>query len=393
MVLVPGREAGEFLAVAKRDRDASPQAGYLELEDGTVFPGIVFGSATPSDGEVVFNTGMVGYVESLSDPSYRGQILTLTYPLIGNYGVPHFENGSPRFESDAIQVRGLIVASYVGSYSHWESSMSLDTWLKQQNVVGLAGVDTRQLTKTLREKGTMLGRIVVPGDGASLPDPGQGNFNVSDPNATDLVREVTSDKTVTLDPVADFPEVSTHVVVVDCGCKRSIVQELRKRGCKVTVVPYDHRLTDMEYDGVMLSNGPGDPAMCKVTVDNVAELMDQPVPPPLAGICLGSQIMALAAGGRTFKLPYGHRSQNQPCREAGTNRCVITSQNHGYATDPGSLPEDWEIWFTNLNDSTVEGIRHRELPFFSVQFHPEASPGPTDSMGFFDSFVELMHNG
>ena len=375
-----------------------PRSGRLVLEDGTVFMGEVFGAPISSDGEVVFNTGMVGYVESLTDPSYRGQILCLTYPLIGNYGVPVFEKGSERFESDRVQVRGLVVASYVDTYSHWEAGMSLQQWLERQGVVGLFGVDTRELTKTLREKGTMLGRIQVSEQAneprSSAPfEPVNISDSVADPNTTDLVGEVSCTAPFTLPPLEKGDSPPPRVVVVDCGSKRSIIQELRRRGCETVVVPHDHDFSTMDCDGVMLSNGPGDPTMCTATIRHTAALLERSDPVPVAGICLGSQIMALAAGGRTFKLPYGHRSQNQPCREEGTEHCVITSQNHGYAVAPSSLPEGWDIWFRNLNDGTVEGIRHRELPFFAVQFHPEAAPGPTDSMGFFDRFMEVVQNG
>jgi len=356
--------------------------GFLELEDGSRFEGAFFGAAHATDGEVVFNTGMVGYTESLTDPSYRGQILVLTYPLIGNYGVPAFRSASDRFESKAIHVRGLVVASYVDARGHWEAEQSLGSWLGSNHIPGLGGVDTRELTKRLRRRGTMLGRIVPEGDAAS-------EFAVADPSATDLVSEVTS-----LAPVAYHPAPgrrSPHIVIVDCGCKRSIVNELRRRGCRVTAVPYRCDLTALDCDGILLSNGPGDPARCGATVEAVARMLVRPDPVPVAGICLGCQILARAVGGSTYKLPYGHRGQNQPVQEAGTGRCLITSQNHGYAVAADSLPEGWEVWYTNLNDGTVEGIRHRSRPYAAVQFHPEAAPGPTDSGGFFDDFLEAVH--
>lgn len=355
-------------------------SGYLELEDGRVFPGKLFGSMLPTDGEVVFNTGMVGYPESLTDPSYRGEILTLTYPLVGSYGVP--APGEERFESPHIQARGLVVSTLIKEHSHWSSARSLDEWLSSEGITGLEGIDTRALTKHLREKGTMLGRIV--------PSQERSMFRVADPNSTDLVGEVTPREPLTLPPTGPGPV--RKVQLVDCGCKTSIIRALRSRGCSVTTVPYDSPLDTEGYDGVLISNGPGDPAVCKATIKNVRGLMEAGSV-PIAGICLGNQLMALAAGGRTFKLPFGHRSQNQPCMDVKSGHCVITSQNHGYAVDPGSLPVGWDVWYTNLNDGTVEGIRHRKLPFFAVQFHPEANPGPTDPRGFFDLFMEAMRHG
>lgn len=363
-------------------------AGFLELEDGTRFAGTRFGSPHSTDGEVVFNTGMVGYVESLTDPSYRGQILALTYPLIGNYGVPRFEAGSERFESDAIQARGLIVADYSEAYGHWEAGQSLGDWLRDQGIPGLTGIDTRELTRTLRSRGTMLGRIVPAAETEAVP--AASPFGVRDPNAGDLVGEVTPSAVEALPslPGTEGPEI----VVVDCGCKRSILRELRQRGCRVTRVPYRHDFSAMACDGILLSNGPGDPAVCATTVAHVARALARRRVVPIAGICLGNQILALAAGGRTYKLPYGHRGQNQPVQQLGTPRSWITSQNHGYAVDAASLPDGWEVWFTNLNDGTVEGIRHASLPYFAVQFHPEGSPGPTDSLDFFDRFVEAARH-
>jgi carbamoyl-phosphate synthase small subunit len=378
-------QAAEAAESAVRAAEDGRVMAHLELQDGTRFTGTLFGSHHATDGEVVFNTGMVGYVESLTDPSYRGQILALTYPLVGNYGVPRCEPGSDRFESDQIQVRGLVVAGYCATSSHWEAGTDLGSWLRDQGVVGLAGIDTRALTRILRSRGTMLGRIILAG---SRPL----EFAVQDPNARDLVAEVASRKIITHAPPAD--DGGPHIAVVDCGCKRSIVRELRARGCRVTLLPYDHDFTDFACDGILLSNGPGDPARCETTIAHVAKALARtgPRPVPIAGICLGCQILALAAGGRTYKLLYGHRGQNQPVREGGTQRCRITSQNHGYAVDAGSLPEDWEVWHTNLNDGTVEGIRHRTRPCFAVQFHPEASPGPTDSVDFFDRFVEAARH-
>ena len=390
-------QEASVLPQATRDEHgarATPTA-FLELEDGTRFTGSLFGRVRPTDGEVVFNTGMIGYVESLTDPSYRGQILVLTYPLIGNYGVPPFEIGSARFESDAIQVRGLVVADYSEAYGHWEAGQSLGDWLRDQDIVGLTGIDTRELTRTLRNRGTMLGRIVLAPVGSSGGHETGGTaasraFPVRDPNVSDLVAEVSpgSVEILPAPPGASGP----HILVVDCGCKRSILRELRARGCRITRVPYRHDFSAMDCDGILLSNGPGDPAVCTGTIARVAQALNRPRTVPIAGICLGTQILALAAGGRTYKLPYGHRGQNQPVQQVDTQRSWITSQNHGYAVDADYLPDGWEVWFTNLNDGTVEGIRHVTLPHFAVQFHPEGSPGPTDSLAFFDRFVEAARH-
>jgi carbamoyl-phosphate synthase small subunit len=302
-----------------------------------------------------------------------------------------------------------VVSDYLENFSHSEAATSLGRWLEAQGVAGLSGVDTRELTRALRSRGTMLGRIAIGGRAAGVTaDTGpHGGHALRDPNATDLVREVTS-PAVVADPRPGVPlargEDAPHIVVIDCGCKRSILRALRERGCRLTVVPYDFEFSAIACDGVLLSNGPGDPALCAATVRHTAGFLARagqataagggglragPAPPviPVAGICLGNQLLALAAGARTYKLPYGHRGQNQPVREAGTERCRITSQNHGYAVDAGTLPDGWRVWFTNLNDGTVEGIRHVSLPYFAVQFHPEGAPGPLDSLDFFDEFV------
>ncbi len=344
----------------------------LELEDGTSFAGVSFGHNGPAAGEVVFTTGMVGYVESLTDPSYRGQILVATYPLIGNYGVPA-TGESDRFESSRIQVSGLVVARAHGDTSHAGAARSLGEWLSSEGVPGIEGVDTRQLTLRLRERGTMLGRIVPEADEPPA---------YFDPNVVDIVRQVSLGEPVLLG------KGRKRVILVDCGVKASILRELLARGVEVRQVPHDFDYTGERFDGVLVSNGPGDPARCGRTVEVLKRAMV--TGRPVFGICLGAQLLALAAGARTYKLRYGHRGQNQPCREAGTERCRLTSQNHGFAVEAGTLPADWEVWFENANDGTVEGIRHKRRPFSAVQFHPEAAPGPLDSKDLFDRFVEQL---
>ncbi len=349
----------------------------LVLEDGTSFEGSSFGSDVPASGEVVFNTGMVGYPESLTDPSYRGQILVLTYPLIGNYGVPGDEKdefGLPKnFESEKLQVSGLVVADYSEKYSHWNARKSLSEWLKEHNVPAICGVDTRMLTKKLREKGVMLGKITSGSDDAKLEDP----------NARNLVAEVsTGEKRV-------YNEGGKKkIVLVDCGAKLNIIRSLVKRDCEVIRVPWNYDFLKEDFDGLLISNGPGDPKMADATIKNVAAAMKKGV--PILGICLGNQILALAAGGSTYKLKYGHRSQNQPCIEQGTERCHITTQNHGFAVDMKSLGSDWEEWFINANDGTNEGLRHKTKPFLSFQAHPEATPGPVDAEWIFNTFLERI---
>lgn len=347
----------------------------LILEDNTVFRGYHFGARKVVSGEVVFNTGMIGYAESLSDPSYHGQILVLTYPLIGNYGVPGYdtEDGLPRyFQSDKIHVQGLVVSGICDDYSHWNARKSLPEWMAECNVPGIYGIDTRQLTKKLREKGTMLGKIVYARD----------NVPFQDPNTRNLAAEVSIKEPVV------YARGKKRVIVADCGVKNNILRAFLKRNITVIRVPWDYDLLKERAHGIVISNGPGDPRRCIATIDNVARAMSRGV--PLLGICLGAQILGLAAGARTFKLKYGHRGHNQPCVEAGTKRCYITSQNHGYAVDGDALPEDWRQWFYNDNDKTNDGIVHISKPFFGTQFHPEASPGPDDTEFLFDMFLRGM---
>ncbi|HJY78306.1 MAG TPA: glutamine-hydrolyzing carbamoyl-phosphate synthase small subunit [Burkholderiales bacterium] len=346
----------------------SPLRANLVLEDGTSLAGCLHGAACSVSGEVVFNTGMVGYTEALTDPSYRGQIMVLTYPLVGNYGVP------PAFESGRIQAAGLVVSELATQYSHALAQKSLPQWLQEQGIPCLAGVDTRALTKRLRQHGCMLGKIIVGGEDIALDDPNQRN----------LVASVSSSERI----VYEGKGKGKSVVVVDCGAKGSIVEELRARGLTVIRVPWNHDFLDEEFDAVLVSNGPGDPTACVPTIRNLEKALR--LNKPVMGICLGHQLMALAAGASTYKLKFGHRGHNQPCIEEGSGRCVITSQNHGYAVDPATLPAGWRPWYTNANDGSNEGMRHVSRPFMSVQFHPEAAPGPVDSRSLFDQFVEMI---
>ncbi len=347
----------------------------LILKDGTIFNGYSFGSKKNVAGEVVFNTGMVGYPESITDPSYRGQILVLTYPLIGNYGVPGNEkedNLLKFFESKKIQVQGLIISDYSKTFSHWNAKKSLSEWMVEHNIPGLYGVDTRELTKKLREKGTMLGRI----------NNDKEIIDFIDPNKKNLVAEVSIKNPIF------YKKGNKKVIIIDCGVKNNIIKAFLRRNISVFRVPWDYNVIEEETNGIVISNGPGDPKMCRETIKNIRRILSTNI--PILGICLGSQILALAAGANTYKLKYGHRSQNQPCVEVGTKRCYIASQNHGYAIDSTTLPEDWREWFYNNNDKTNEGILHISKPFFGAQFHPEASPGPDDTEFIFDMFLRAM---
>jgi len=355
--------------------DSETRNHRLVLADGSVFAGHAFGFPQAVAGEVVFNTGMVGYPEALTDPSYKGQILVLTYPLIGNYGVPsHCSNHGldAAFESERIQIAGLVVSEVSLHYSHWTATRSLAQWLYEQGVPALSGVDTRALTKRLRDQGSMLGKIVL----------GEEDVAWHDPNREPLVSLVS-----VREPVV-YPGGKTRLVVLDCGCKHSIIRSLLARHVTVIRVPWDYDFLDEAFDGVLISNGPGDPKMCAKTITHVQRALEKGC--PIFGVCLGHQLLALAAGADTYKLKFGHRSQNQPCREVGTQRGYITSQNHGYAVDERRLPPGWEPWFVNANDGTNEGIRHRSRPFMSVQFHPEAAPGPVDTNFLFDAFLGML---
>ena len=346
----------------------------LILEDGKEFVGNSFGSETSVSGEVVFNTSMSGYPENLTDPSYRGQILVLTYPLIGNYGVPgesSTNNILDYFESEKIQITSLIVSDYSEEYSHWNAVKSLGEWLKENKVPALSGIDTRMLTKHIREHGTMLGKIVFDNDVVFV-----------DPNKQNLTSMVSvKEKKI-------YGNGSRKILLVDCGVKNNIIRNFLKRDTTVIRVPYDYDFTNEECDGIFLSNGPGDPKMCQETIKNVSKMLDKET--PIFGICLGNQILALASGADTYKLKYGHRSHNQPVLLKSTNSCYVTSQNHGFAIDDKTIGDEWETLFVNLNDGTNEGLKHKCKPFFSCQFHPEASSGPVDTEFLFDDFLKIV---
>ena len=357
----------------------------LVLQDGTEFHGKSFGYEKPVVGEVVFNTAMMGYPESLTDPSYAGQMMVLTYPLVGNYGVPPFtmeQNGLPTFmESDRIYASAIIVADYSEQYSHWNGVESLGDWLKREHVPGVTGIDTRQLTKVLREHGVMMGRLEIEGSACCC---GTATDGTEDYEAVNWVERVSCK-----DVVRYGEGAGRKVVLVDCGVKANIIRCLLKRGVEVVRVPWNYDYTGMEFDGLFLANGPGDPDKCVEAVNVLKKQMSQSRK-PICGICMGNQLLAKAGGATIYKLKYGHRSHNQPVREVGTNRCYVTSQNHGYAVDASTLGNDWRELFVNMNDGSNEGIRHISNPWFSSQFHPEACSGPVDTEFMFDRFVETL---
>ena len=359
----------------------------LVLQDGTTFKGKSFGYEKPVTGEVVFNTAMMGYPESLTDPSYAGQMMTLTYPLVGNYGVPPFtveENGIATFmESAKIYASALIVSDYSTEYSHWNACESLDEWLKREKVPGVTGIDTRQLTKVLREHGVMMGKIVYDEDMGN-EEIGMRNDDYSDYGSINWVARVSCKDIIRYNESA-----GRKVVLVDCGVKNNIIRCLIKRGVEVIRVPWNYDYTEMEFDGLFLANGPGDPDMCVDAVEVLKKQMSASRK-PICGICMGNQLMAKAGGATIYKLKYGHRSHNQPVREIGTNRCYVTSQNHGYAVDAATLGNDWRELFVNMNDGSNEGIRHLSNPWFSSQFHPEACSGPVDTEFMFDRFIATL---
>jgi carbamoyl-phosphate synthase small subunit len=365
----------------------------IMLEDGSYFHGKGFGALNSTSGEIVFSTSMVGYPESLTDPSYNGQILVLTYPLIGNYGVPSYENDEfnipLNFESIGIKVNGLVIQELCLNPHHWASKKTLDKWLTEEGIPGIYDLDTRQLTKKLRERGVMLGilKTFTEGEEPSIDKVKKELKLIIDPNKRDLVKEVTIDK-----PIFYDNKGKKNIVLIDCGVKASILRNLMKRKINVIRVPYDfnsEEILDLKPDGVIISNGPGDPQLCKKAIYTVRKIILEDI--SVMGICLGNQILALSLNGKTFKLKYGHRSQNQPAYDVESGLCYITTQNHGYAVDPKSIENSkLKLWFINANDKTVEGIRYKNGKTFAVQWHPEASPGPYDTEFLFDYFIKKM---
>lgn len=357
-----------------------PQA-HLILENNQVFTGESFGFKGETEGEVVFNTGMTGYENTLTDPSYRGQILVLTYPLIGNYGVPAEEKDEFKllkfFESAKIHIRALIVSNYSFYANHWRNVKSLQNWLKENKIPALTGVDTRQITRMLRKHGTMLGKI------KNTPSINT-KTKFFDPNLANLVAEVSCTKREHY----TVKNAQKIIILIDCGVKLNTIRHFLERKINVIKVPWDDDLQGLKYDGLMLSNGPGDPKLAKATIQTLQKVLNKSL--PIFGICLGNQLLALAAGADTYKLKYGHRGVNQPCLNLETQKCYITSQNHGFTVKAKTLPKDWQVSWMNVNDQTVEGIKHKQKPFFSVQFHPEACPGPEDTTFLFDDFIAML---
>lgn len=352
----------------------------LVLDDGTRFHGQSFGYEQPVAGEVVFNTAMMGYPESLTDPSYAGQLMTLTFPLVGNYGVPPITmrpDGLPTFmESERIHASAIIVSDYSEEFSHWNANESLADWLKREKVPGITGIDTRQLTKVLREHGVMMGKILFDDMPDEIPEAEYEGVNfVAKVSCKDVIR---------------YNEgAGKKAVLVDCGVKANIIRCLIDRGVEVIRVPWNYDYTNMKFDGLFLGNGPGDPDLCNEAVEILKRHISQ-TRKPICGICMGNQLLAKAGGATIYKLKYGHRSHNQPVRMVGSNQCYITSQNHGYAVDAHTLGADWEELFVNMNDGSNEGIRHKNHPWFTSQFHPEACSGPVDTQFIFDRFVESL---
>ncbi|KAJ9076189.1 Multifunctional pyrimidine synthesis protein CAD [Entomophthora muscae] len=351
----------------------------LRLQSGQEFVGTSFGAERGSQGEAVFSTSTVGYPESMTDPSYRGQILVFTQPLVGNYGVPGLSKDQygllESFESGTIQVEGIIVTDYSKKYSHWSAVESLGEWCKRHNVPAMSNVDTRAIVHILRDQGSTPAAIVAPGTPLSFSDPNQRN----------LVAEVSTRKAYTIG------EGPIHLGVVDCGIKTNILRSLVQQGVRATVLPWNSDLPSIvhNFDGLFLSNGPGNPAHCTPLIENLRRVIAD-YNKPIFGICMGNQLLALAAGMSVYKMPFGNRGHNQPAIHTESGRCYITSQNHGYAVDDRVLPPGWNRHFVNANDGSNEGIIHQSKPISAVQFHPEAKGGPEDTMYLFKAFVDKV---
>ncbi len=364
--------------------------GCMILDDGTVLEGQGFGYPTTVFGEAVFNTGMVGYTETLTDPSYGGQILAITYPLVGNYGIPNPDQVSESgiteyFESDRIQVRGLVVQSISETASHWSLEMTLDQWLHSQKIPGISGIDTRSLTKSLRISGVRMAALAVSEDPIDVEKLKSQLDKAPRYGMERLVEKVSVDKAV------EYGK-GRSIVVIDAGIKNAILRNVVKMGYKAVRVPYNTPIEEiLSHDpvGVILSNGPGDPQHCPDTINTAKNLIHNGI--PTLGICLGAQIIGLAGRAQTYKLKYGHRGQNKSCLNVADGQVYVTSQNHGYAIDTDSLADsEFDLWFINTDDNTVEGIRHKEKPCIAVQFHPEASPGPYDCEFVFAELQKMM---
>ena len=368
--------------------------GKLIFDDGTVLDGVGFGFQTTVVGEIVFNTGMVGYTETLTDPSYSGQILTLTYPLVGNYGVPSYEtkdkDGIPKhFESEKIQVRGLVIHELSLVASHWNMSMTLDEWLYKEKIPGIMGIDTRSLTKKLRNNGVMMAALVVSDKEIDVEKIKHKLSSATNYNSEQFMEHVSTKSHQV------FGEEKKSVVVIDTGVKNAILRNIRNIGYKVIKVPWNtpiEKILSYKPKGVVISNGPGDPQKCLDTITTAKSLIEKNI--PTLGICLGAQIIGLAGNATTYKLKYGHRGQNKPCLNLDNNQVYVTSQNHGYCIDPESLKDSqFDLWFKNTDDKTVEGIKHKKQKCIAVQFHPEASPGPYDCKFVFEELKNLMEEG
>jgi carbamoyl-phosphate synthase small subunit len=376
----------------------------LILENGLCMEGMSFGYDGPCSGELVFSTAMVGYPESLTDPSYEGQILCVSYPIVGNYGIPAMTRDEwgvcLGFESEKIHVRGLVISDYSGKFSHYDAVKSLGQWLRDEHIPAICGVDTRHLTQLLRDNGTLAASIVpglatgIPSQDLRHPRLRGGTVSYANGGAKSALADEAVGEGIPAAAVVSCKENilygrgTKRIVLVDCGVKHQILHCLLERSIEVLRVPWDTDVNGIDADGIMISNGPGDPSACVPAIESIKKAMEGTR--PIFGICLGNQIMSIAAGASTYKMKYGHRSHNQPVRMCGTERCFITSQNHGYAVDTKTLGDDWEPYFVNLNDGTSEGIRHKSKPFFSAQFHPEASSGPTDTEFLFDEFISAL---